>query len=188
MKKYSIALLSAIILLFSSASYTAPAEIFYENNIRYCSDLCASVDTLENGTRIFFYGQMNVFANEVQTTLDNYIFEFTNTSIEKFYSSTNMPLINSNIFTSTDAYERTTILGGTARFDTSLTFLALVGTPSELIIDFDNNRIDLYVTSFTPTGTSRELLASTSPVPGALILFMSGILGLAAISTARHRI
>ncbi|HFD32334.1 MAG TPA: hypothetical protein ENJ28_06480 [Gammaproteobacteria bacterium] len=189
MKKYFAILIASITLLFSSASHAIHGNVYYENNIQYCSDLCASIDTLENGSRIFFNGQLDVFGGEVLTTLDSYLFEFTSTSIEKFYGPGNMPLISSNIFTSTDEFEKTTILGGTAQFDTSFAFLSLLGTPSELILDFDNDRIDLYVTAFTPTGTSRELLASTSPVPvpGALILFLSGLLGLVPVSIARHK-
>jgi len=176
MKHHLAVLVTASALLCSTASHAFHGSISDSNTIQYCSGFCDSIDSLEVGSLFSLTGQMDTLGLDVLNTLVDYTIEITGSSNTLSLTTSNTSLISSNIFTSTDEFEVTTILGGTAVFDTTPAFSAFAGVPSELIYNFDDDSINLYI--------SDTLAASTSPVPipSAFILFASGAMLLVSFS------
>jgi len=184
MKNYLAILVTVVSIFTSPASYALHQFISNTNTIQYCGGFCTSIDSLEEGSIFLFTGNLNIdnngnFPDDLLTTLADFTIEISGSSASSLLTLSNTTLVSSNILTSTDEFEQTTILGGLAIFDTSLAFPAFSGVPSELIYNFDNNSIDFFILD--------NLTASTTavPIPNALLLFFSGFIGLLSFSKAR---
>jgi hypothetical protein len=176
MKQYIVLLFAAFSLISSTTSYALHGYISDSNTIQYCNGFCDLIDSLEVGSTVSLTGQMDTTEEEVLNTLFDFTIEISGSSSTLFLTSSNTSLISSNIFTSTDEFEETTIFGGTAIFDTTFSFSELSGVPTELIYNFNNNSINLLI--------SDNIIASTAvvPVPTAVWLFGSGLLGLIGVT------
>ncbi len=186
MKKYLKILLAAGCLFGSAASHAIHQTISNTNTIQYCNGFCSLIDSLEVGSIFSLTGNMDindsgVFPDDLLNTLADFTIEITGSSNTLLLTLNNTSLTSSNIFTSTDEFEQTTILGGSAIFNTTFAFAALSGIPSELIYNFDNNSINFFI--------SGDLTASTSPVPvpSAFILFFSGTMLLISFSNKKKQ-
>lgn len=191
MKKYLVILQAAICLLSSSASYAIHQSFTYTNTIQYCSDVfCPLIPSLEEGSILTLNGDLDIdpngeYPDDVLTSLVDFTIEIFGPSATLNLTPSNTSVISSNILTTSDEFEHTTILGGTAIFDTSNAFdnLLTFALPSELIYNFDDDSIMLYVDG--------NLAASTTavvPIPNAFFLLFSGIMLLVSISRKKSKV
>lgn len=179
--------LSFILTLFSYNASALHGNPFYGGTIDYCDPvLCDLIDSIDSGTTIsaslFFeldisfpiLGDLVDYNISIDGLTDSVVLDTTNTSI----------LINT-VSAYANENEDTFIEGGILSLDTTLVFAGDLGfgaTP-ELIFDFDKDRIDFFILD-TLAATTKP---SPVPVPGALFLFLSGIVTLLSFSGKRRR-
>jgi len=186
MKKLIPLLFYISVALFSSQAKALHGNPSYNGTIDFCNGLCSLYDSIESGSNI----SANLYFELLPTFPDlgnvvDYSINITGTSSSIILDNTNTTILTNTASAFADAFEFTTISGGIFSLDTSNAFTEIWGYPSELVFDFDNNRIDFY--TMGPV-SSRELAASTSPVPlpGALILLLSGLIPLLGFAKRRR--
>ncbi len=182
MKKIIIALICSYSIFFSTHASALHGNPYYSGTIDFCQPgLCNIYDPINSGSNIsasLFFELLDPFPD-----LGN-IVDY-NITIDGATGSIVLDNANTLILTNTatayvDEFEVTTISGGIFSLDTSNAFAEALDIPSELVFDFDNDRIDFYTFGNT-------LTASTSPVPvpSALILLLSGLIPLLSFAQKR---
>ena len=184
MKKFIITLIYSCSILFSANASAIHGNPYYSGTFDFCQPgLCDVYGSINSGSSI----SANLFFELLEPFPDLGNIVDYNITIDGSAGSIVLDNTNTFILTNTatayaDEFEVTTISGGIFSLDTSEAFAETLGIPSELVFDFDNDRIDFYA-------FGNELTASTSPVPlpSALILLLSGLIPLLSFAQKRKR-